>query len=375
MSRRIVPLKSINFASGGRAIVELDQLPGGHYLNGLLFNLPINFVAPAAAQAAVLPRTFDRVLDLVKCGRRWNVTGAAINALNWVMSGYDNSATDYIVANANGVLDRTVNLFLPLSDFNAYEPDDTAPAVEVLKDTPLELGMGSLAALFPGMTTITPGILQTYAVCMRGAPGKQSTPVMLDIFDLTPDSRIDPGVYSHLAMFKEDGTNITATELGNLTLYVDGTPILDAISISALAALFNATKSKGAQPSATAITTPFLAIPGEGITEEPGGAVGAGAVVSSELVPLIYPHQNGKLTKCVVAPNGLRIRWTGNAAGLRVVARRVEPLSDSQVIKAGSKMGLGTATVLTTKTASKAPVDPDSLAGRLLPRRLSNWLK
>ncbi len=369
--RRIVPLKSVNFASGGRAIVELDQLPGSHYLNGFLFNLPLNFVAPAAAQAAVLPRTFDRVLDLVKSGRRWNLTGAAINALNWVMSGYDNSATDYLPANGNGVFDRMVNLYLPFSDVNAFEPDDTAPPVEVLKDTPLELGMGSLAALFPGFTSVTPGILQTYAVLTQGAPGKVSTPVMLDIFDLTPDSRIDPGVYTHLAIFKEDGSPITAAELGNLTLYVDGTPVLDAISLGALTALFNATKSAGAAPSSYATATPYLAVPGEALSQEPGGEVGAGNAISAELVPLIYPTRQGKLTKSMLAPNGLRIRWTGTATGLRVVARRVEPLSDAQVVKASQKMGLGTPSQLTTKTASKAAVHADSFAGRILPRRVS----
>ena len=32
--RRFYPLKSLAFTSGGRGLIDLDQMPGEHYLHG-----------------------------------------------------------------------------------------------------------------------------------------------------------------------------------------------------------------------------------------------------------------------------------------------------------------------------------------------------
>ncbi|MBK9519385.1 MAG: hypothetical protein IPO09_19005 [Anaeromyxobacter sp.] len=369
--RRIVPLKTLTLTSGGRFTVDLDQLPGKHYLKSLLFTVPLTMLQNAAP-AIVLPRTFNRIIDSLKCGRRIALSGQAMDVLAWLMTGKDQSATAYIAAGA-GTFDRVVNVPLHFSDPTAYEPDDTAAAVELFRDTPLEVGFGSLATLFPSFTgvgSVTPGPFQTLAVIEAGAPGKVATPVQLDEVNLTPDTRIDPGVYTHLGIFKDDGTAITSAEVAGLTVIIDGVPVIDNANLPQLAALFNMLKSDGAAAPSTTITTPFLTVGGENVNDQPGGAAAAGAVVSAEFLPVLFPSHAGKLTKAWACPTGIRIKYTGSATGLKCVTRRVEPVSDASVVKAAAKMGLRAPTTITSKTASKAGVQPGSLAELVLPKRV-----
>jgi len=366
--RRIVPLKSLSFTSGGRALVELDQLPSGHYLKGFLFNLPLT-LTQGGSPAAVVPATFNRLVDQLKCGRRISTTGQAINVLHWLMTGRDNSLTAYINAGA-GVFDRVLNLALPFFDPTAYEPDDTSAAVEMFRDTPLEIAFGSSASLFPSMSAVAPGIFQPLAIIEKGAPGKVATPVQMDVIDLTPDGRLDPGVYTHLGLIKEDGSAITSAEVTGISVIIDGTPVIDNATVAQLAALFNVLKAAGGEPGSYSTTTPFAAEPAEAVTEAPGGAAGAGAGVSVEMLPLLYSQNAGKLTKAWACPTGIRIKWSGTATSLRAVTRRVEPVSDAARLKAGAKMGIQ-ATRVTPKTSSKAGVAAGSLAEAVLPSRLS----
>jgi hypothetical protein len=359
--RRDIPLKSITYAAGGRALIELDQLPGEHYLHSILFQMPFDVVCPAAAMAAVVPATFNRLIDSVKVGRRISATGQALNVLKWLMTGRDHSATAYIPANANGTVSRILNVSLPFIDPTAYEPDDTAAAVELFKDTPVELGFGSDVTLLPGRTTFTPGVFQAVARIVKGAPGKLSTPVNVDVVDLTPDSRIDPGVVTHLALLKEDGSAITSAEVTSLSVIIDG--------VAQLAALFNDSKAMGGEPASNLTATPFTTIPGESVNEQPGGAVAAGSGVSVDFLPLLYPVPSGKLTKAWPCPTGIRIKWSGSATSLRAVVRRVEPVSDAAVVKAAEKMGLQAPTAIVAKTSSGATTSPWKSA--LLPKKFT----
>jgi hypothetical protein len=77
--RRFYPLKSLSYSAGGRGLVELDQLPGEHYLRGLLFHFPWSTVLPAAAFSAVASAVLNRLIDQVKIGRRISITGQSIN--------------------------------------------------------------------------------------------------------------------------------------------------------------------------------------------------------------------------------------------------------------------------------------------------------
>jgi len=369
--RRTIALKTLTLTSGGRGLIELDQLPPSHYLQGILFTVPLTMLQNAAP-AAVLPRTFNRIIDSLKIGRRVAVTGQALDVLNWLMTGRDQSSTDYIGAGA-GTFDRIVNVAFPFTDPTAYEPNDTAAAVEVFRDTPLELVFGSLATLFPSFTgagSVTPGGFQALAVIESGTPGKVATPVQVDVIDLNTDTRLDPGVYTHLAIFKEDGTAITSAEVATLTVYIDGTPVIDTLTLPQLSALFNMMKASGSSPRATATTTPFLSVPGESLNDEPGGAAAAGSGVSAEFLPVLYPDAAGKLTKAWPCPTGIRIRYTGTGTGLRAVTRRIEPVSDAAAFKAGLKMGLSGVRGIRAKTSSKAGVPAGSLAELVLPKRL-----
>lgn len=366
--RRDVPLKSITYAAGGRALIELDQLPSEHYLHSILFQMPFDVVCPAAAMAAVVPATFNRLIDSLKVGRRISATGQALNILKWLMTGRDHSATAYIPANANGTVSRVLNVSLPFIDPTAFDPDDTAAAVELFKDTPIELGFGSDSTLLPGRTTFTPGVFQAVARIVKGTPGKVATPVNVDVVDLTPDSRIDPGTVTHLALFKEDGSAITSAEVTSLSVIIDGVPVIDGASVAQLAALFNDSKAMGGEPASNLTATPYTTTPGEAVNEAPGGAVGAGSVVSVDFLPLLYPVPSGKLVKSWPCPTGIRVKWSGSATGLRAVVRRVEPVSDAAVMRAAEKMGLQAPAEVVSKTASRASTSPWKAA--LLPKAI-----
>jgi hypothetical protein len=368
--RRIVPCKSLTYASGGHGLVELDQLPLGHYLKGFLFNLPLTVTGAASSQAAILPNAFNRCLDQLKIGRRVSTTGQALNVLHWLMTGRDNSATAYIPANTASAFDRVVNIAFPLFDPTGYEPDDCSAAVEVFKDTPLDVTFGNNGIIFPGCASVVAGNFTTLAIIEKGAPGKVATPVQLDVIDLVPDSRLDPGIYTHLGLMKEDGTGISSTEVTGLTVIIDGVPVIDNATLPQLAALFNVLKAQGDDPASYAITTPFATLPGEGISDQPGAAAGAGAVVTADFIPVLYSQNSGKLTKAWAAPTGIRIKWTGSATGLRCVTRRIEQVSDAQALKAGAKMGVP-ATRLAAKTSSKVAPAAGSWVESIVPKKLS----
>jgi hypothetical protein len=284
------------------------------------------------------------------------------------MTGRDHSATPGLPANGNGTFDRILNVYLPFEDPTALDPSDTCPAVEVFKDTPVEIVFGSDVSLLSGRTSFTPAAFQTYAVIEKGAPGKVATPVLLDTVDLTSDTRIDPGVFTHAAIYREDGAVISSSDLTGLTVQIDGVPVIDAATIPALAALYNAQRAQGGEPASALAASPYTQIPGEAIEEMPGGAVGAGGAVSVSLLPVLYPGSDGKLTKSYPAPNGMRVRYTGAATGLRLVTRRIEPVSDANVARAAQKMGLAASTVR-PKTASGADTSPWKAA--ILPKRVS----
>jgi hypothetical protein len=364
--RRFYPLKSLTYTSGGRALVELDQLPSEHYLKGFLFSMGYTATMPGAHTAVTSPAQ-NQLVNSLKCGRRWALTGQAINAMNWLITGKDNSAAAAIALNSNGVSRRVLNLFIPLIDSDGYEADDCAAAVELFRDTPLELVFGAASSIFPSITTFTPDTFFTQAVIQKGSPGKVATPVQYDVIDLNADTRLDPGNYTHLAIFKEDGTYITDTDVTALTVIIDGVPVIDNQSVGTLAAMFNALKALGGE--AGGFTAGATAIPGEAVDEQPGAAVGAAAGLAMPIIPVLYPQKSGKLTAAWPCPTGIRIKYSGAGTGLRAVTRRIEAVSDAQVLKAAEKMGAMTPTVIQPKTASKADTSPIKAA--LLPKRFN----
>ena len=286
--------------------------------------------------------------------------------MNWLITGRDNSAAAAIALNSNGTSQRVLNLYLPLTDLDGYESTDCAAAVELFRDTPLELVFGATGTVFPSITTFTPGTFFTTAVLQKGTPGKVATPVLYDVVDLTADTRIDPGAYTHMAIFKEDGTTITDTDITALTVIVDGVPLIDNATVGQLAALFNALKAQGGE--AGTYPAGATAIAAEAVDEQPAAAVGGSAALALPIVPLFYPRRNGKLTEAWPCPSGVRIKYSGSGTQLRVVTRRVEPVSDAGAVKAIEKMGGQTPTSIKPGTASKADTSPWKAA--LLPKRV-----
>jgi hypothetical protein len=374
--RRIVPLKSITPVSGGRALIELDQLPTDYCLKGLHFSMPF-YATNASGAAAVNHYTLNRFIDSVKIGKRISTTGSLMDKLAWLSKGSDSSALAGLpaFATSSGAFSRVLNLVLPFADYDAYEADDTSPNVAAFRSTPVELAFGAFATLLGANWTPTMGTFQPLAIIQKVQPGRVAPPTIIDYVDAAGyEARLEPGVYTHLFVAKEDGAPITSAEVTDMTVYVDGEPVLDRITVAQLGALFNFIKAKGTEPQSATIAVTGITIPGEGVTDQPTTAADAGAgVVNAEFLPLLYPQPAGKLSKAWMSGAGIKVKWAGSLSSLRFGFRRIEPQADAAVVKAAAKVGVANPTTIRAKTASKAPLGNSPrarLVASILPKQV-----
>lgn len=368
MSRRIIPLKSLTPVSGGRALIELDQIPGDYALKAIAFSMPFD-AANAAGALAVQPYTVNRFFDSVKIGKRISTTGTLLDRLAWLMSGKDSSSVALLPAQATaaGTFSRVLNLMLPFMDLDAYEADDTSPNAKAFASTPVEVAFGAFSTLLGANWTPTMGTLSTYAICQKVQPGRVAPPTRIDYVDAAGfEARLEAGVYTHLFVTKEDGSPVTSAEVVDVTVYVDGEPVIDRMSIAQLAAIFNMLKARGGETTSSLAASPFTTIPGEGVTEQPGGAAGAGGAVSVEFIPLLFPQPGGKLSKAWMSGAGIKVKWSGSLNTLRFGFRMVEPQSDASVVAAARKTGVANPANIRPKTASKAALNVGTPRGRVV---------
>jgi hypothetical protein len=363
--RRRVNLQSFPFGTSGNAIIPMSGLPAEDRLVRVDLHMPFA-ATQGAAGAIVTGATIQRLIDRIVQGRRINgIGGQALNALAWAMTGRDPSLCADIPVPA-GAYDRILNLALRFADYDSASPTDTAALCGMFKDTELIINFGSVVALMPTLTGIA-GTLRTTAVIEKAPKGHIATPLLLDEYEQSGELNLPAGNYTHVVAFKQDGTPFTSAELSSLTVYLDSVPYIDAQSIAQLAAAWNQDKAQGGDVQALSATVP---VAGEAVTEQPGVAVAAGAAVSvGPFLPLLYPSQGYSITKPFRAEGKVRVVWTGSATTLRVVTRRLEELSDDQVVRAGAKVGIqAKSAIARTVNAADLTASQPAWVRRLVPR-------
>lgn len=364
--QRIFPLPSFAYSgAAGSIIVPLDQLPPGYRLRGILATLQLN-VTQSAVAAAVTAATLNRLFAMLTIGKRFRATGAGLNALFWAMMGRDFSLCADIPATNATAFSRDVKLWLPYSDLDAYEPDDTAPNVALFKDSPLQVDLASLTALAATLTGALAATLRTNAVIEKSGADFVATPQRINFADYAGQQvRLDPGSYSHIVAYKEDGSNFTAAEVSALSVAVDGEPVAQRNQMAELAAIFNIQKAKGSNVQSLSATAP---VAGESLGDEPAVAGAAADTVDiGPFLPIFVPRAGYRMTRVLHARRGITIDFEGTLQAFRIGYRRLEPQSADQVVRAARKQGV-VATKAKSAVAGPNVPAPGSYAAALLPK-------
>lgn len=361
---RLIPLERKTVGASLTPIVTLAILTQKVRVRGFLLRTMLTIVQGAGA-TAIKGSTLSRFVASCVVGKRIRTTGRFLDVLGWLMRGADMNLPADVPA-AAATYKRMVELFIPLADFDALEPTDTAPHAAMFKDETIDLAFADFASVFGANTTIT-GTMKPYAVAEPGDASVLATPSRINFADFSGGTVLLPrGTFSHVVLYHEDGTPVTSTEISSLTVSIDGEVIANRVTVDDLAALWNLTRAKGAGTQLESATVPDA---GEELTTEPAAAGGASEVISTEFLPIVFPTSRYKLTKLAHADAQLQVDYEGTATNLRIGYRQVEEMSDEQVVKAAAKAGVPHLDGVRTKTL-KGTMPSSLRARRLLPKRL-----
>jgi hypothetical protein len=298
---RLLPLERKNVATQLTPIIQLAPLTQKVRVRGWLLRANLLIVQGAGA-TLIRGSNLARYIGGCVIGKRIRSTGKLLDVLGWAMRGADmNLPADVPAAAAS--YRRTVELFIPLADMEASEPGDTSPHAAMFRDESIELAFADFASVFGANTTIT-GLLKTYAVAEPADGTVVATPTRINYADFAGGTVLLPrGTYSHILIYKEDGSAITSAELSNITISIDGEVIFNRVSIDDIANLWNLNRAKGAAVQVESATVP---VAGEELTSEQGAAAGAADSVSVEFLPLVFPVSRYKLSRLAHAESQVR---------------------------------------------------------------------
>lgn len=355
-------LESKSYVAGGNVQVSLRDLPPGKRVKGFFLNLEATCTQSGSA-AAVNGDDLVNVFANIECGKRIKGTGKFFDRLNWLMRGAQVALTPGLPATNSAVFKRTIRLVVPFYDANAFSALDCAPVSEFYRDTPLIVDFAG-SALF-STVTIT-GTLRTWAILENAEVGVAPSIQQVGYTDWAGQQlTLEPGLYTHAFLYKDTTgtTTITNAEVSSISMSVDGQRAIDLFRPEELAFVDDYYHAKGVSKRTESTTAPT---PGEQLTDEPAATAAADSTVTLEMVPLIVPPTNYKLTQCVVVDRGIRIDFQGTLTTFRVGWRRIEPRSVEQAVKAMAKTGVAVpdASKIKAKTASKAELSPQK-AGAL----------
>lgn len=361
---RLIPLETRALATASRYPIQLSPLPARYRVRGLLLRFILT-VTQGAGAVAISGNALSRLVASLVVGKRIRGTGMLFDRLGWLMAGKDFSTPPGVPA-AAGAYSRIVELYVPFSDLHQVEQLDTAPGARMFSDESLEMETGDFVSLYGANTTVA-GTQRTYAVAEPFDGAVVAAPTRINYIDWTgKDVLLPAGTYSHIFLFKEDGTGVTSAEVTAVSIEVDGEQVAARLGIDDIAALWNLHRASGAGNYIASDTAPT---PGEELTSEPGAAAGAGGTVTMEVVPLIVTPPRYKLTHLLHAESQVKVSFEGSATSFRIGYRQVEETSDDNVARAVAKLGVPHLDASRPKTA-KGTLPSDARHRRLLPKRV-----
>lgn len=263
--RQKYPLPSQNVSAGGNVVVDLAGLPDDARLTAILLEIAGTFTSASTDQAvtladsAVLLQTADLDSDFFFL----RGTGRLLVALEHLMTG--RKFGTLLTATTGGVAGRAT-IVIPLADPTAIKPNDCAVPVRLIQDRTLNIGFKS--ALTLGTTdevTVSSATLKPTAILAPDNGDTIPSKSRINYEDWAQaTAMLKPGHFSHLGIY-EEAMAVTLAEIAQVSLSLDGQPIVDRTYTTQLVADFNRVRCSDAasmlsyQPSASQFFIPVLA--------------------------------------------------------------------------------------------------------------------
>lgn len=354
---RLIPLQRSTLTSGLNAIIPLSVINPKVRLRAILVRAVVSLTQPGTGATAITGEQLVRWLAKAVIGKRIQATGAMLDKLTWLMLGRDFTAPADIPTTAASYT-RQVDLLVPFADPTALDQLDTAPGAPMFKDETLNIDASDFASVFPAATSVSVA-LRPFAVTEPWDGTTLATPTQLGFIDVQQSTQLLPaGTYSHIIVYRESGAPITEAEVTSLNVKVDGETVMENVTVSDLAQLYNLQRASGGARAVASATAPEA---GEALADN----------TSAAFLPIFAPAARYKLTKLLNAESQVALEFTGNVTGLRIAFRRLEEQGQAEVLKAAAKVGVPHLTAAASKTFSKTdPKNPRH--GRLLPKRLGS---
>jgi hypothetical protein len=374
------PLQSQAFVQGASVSIQTaGALPTGRRVKSVLFILDLDATQPAApvAQAGF---AYHALLAQIKIARRISVTGAGLFFLNWMQRGMAPSTPAGFPAGVvTNVFSRRVVWALDYADFSANKSDDGAIPSELWTD-PIEIRFNTNAVFAAPAPTPLTGTLRTYVYHDAASVAKngkrvtipQSLNIQSDDFNALSAFINKPGVWAYACAYREvtpsDGGIITSVQASNVIVSVDGIPLQNSVRPIDIAARFNQVRaqanlmeSEGQTDPVPGVTTATAAThyAGSTINDQPAVGANAGANVTMNFIPLIFPHHNYKVSMMPRAKIGFRADFTGTLGAYKIAYRLIERRPDQGIANAARRLGITGGKYRAKVDASPIAQDPE----------------
>ena len=349
---------------------DLRGLPRGQRVAAFVlaadFNLTNNGGAPVNTDTYNLIASSISQYDHASDFYRVRATGAGLFRLFQHMNGRSLQEDAVTIAPGNAIYCRAVNV-LPLSDANAYSPNDTSVPTELINGTSLQVVTTGITFnnLFGVGANVSGSVAyRLFAILIEGAGAIDPTATRIDYEDWGGQTvLLKPGTYSHLAAYKEPGVSpyITLdTDIQRVTWNIRGTPVLQNVLSWMQVVEFNRASVAGG----------FVDNNREQLSDR-----------QVPFLPIYTPSSRYKLTGLphTNQPDSL-LQFNGSQTSFRILYRSIPEKNESQIRAAGRAFGLseferGLKTVSKSDVAggSNAPEDVlrRSRISKLIPGRLS----
>ena len=375
-------LESKTFGHGASVSIQTSGIiPPGRRILAVELILRATITQPGAGQVVQNAGALYQLLGNVKIGRRVSIDGLGLHLLGWLRLGREKELVAGIAATAAGVFNREIKWELPYMDPTSRSPFDMALPSELFTD-PIEITFAPnsiFAATVPAVTG-TLDCVVTHDAAQAGIDDDGLPSVVV------PSSRVlmsqdfaalealveKPGAYLYAIAYRvaqNDEGGVTSTQAATIDTYIDGEVAAKTCKLADLAAAYNTIRAAG---SAKRLPATADARAGERLNADPGDAAAAGAGVSTEFVPLIFPPTSYLVsTQVQQAAKSFRTQFTGSLGAYKVAYELFEPLSEANASQAARRLGIQGAIDWKTKTHSKGGLSPAMarVFGKFLPQR------
>lgn len=301
--------KSHTLGNSTSFVYQIQNLPPGHLVTHFHLTADINVTTAGASgrRPADIVGLLFQFIEHNSTFFKLRATGYGLNRLYHAMNGrqLQNGPSNAGASTGN----QRANVVIPLIDVRAAEPEDTAIPSELLLGRTFEVKTSAATAVnIFGAAAVATCQLRLWAEIRPTNKKVAPTPTRIDFTDWSGQTvNMDPGVYSHVAIYKEGdfvstaATTITPdTEITRVQLTIAGEPVINNVLSWMLVLMFNRTMVAGGFEDNTAeqlddTAVPFLPVQipqmPYSLLELPGGTLPAQINLSGTLTTVRVLHR------------------------------------------------------------------------------------